>query len=270
MTFLRIFFLAVLLVQSAAAGAAIVTLYDDGAGNLPADQPWLLYGHAGGTATQTAVGAGVSLVSDQAGAAGYSNWLFAPPGFPPVAYVKNLAFPALDRDAGFTLGFQLTVNAESHANASRAGFSVILLGADKKGIELGFWGDRVWAQADDPLFTHAEEAPFNTTAAEVQYALTVSGDTYTLRADGNPLLQGAVRDYTAFGGLPYSLENFLFLGDDTGSGATDAVLGRVTLQTVPLPASGGMLLAALAVLGRRARPRLCACSTPGHAHNTAP
>lgn len=38
-------------------------------------------------------------------------------------------------------GTQLTTN-----NTTRAGYSVILLGHDAKGIELGFWTNEIWAQ----------------------------------------------------------------------------------------------------------------------------
>lgn len=48
---------------------------------------------------------------------------------------------------------------ETHNRPERAGFSVILLGADRRGIELGFWRDQVFAQADQPLFTRGENVP---------------------------------------------------------------------------------------------------------------
>ena len=36
---------------------------------------------------------------------------------------------------------------------------------DARGIELGFWTTSVWAQADSPMFTRAENTNFPTTAA---------------------------------------------------------------------------------------------------------
>jgi hypothetical protein len=126
----------------------------------------------------------------------------------------------LDRANGFALSFTLRLAAESHTgNANRAGFSVIALGHDAHGIELGFWTTSVWAQADAPLFTRAEQTNFLTSTGFVNYLLTVGRTNYTLFADGHRILSGAVRDYTAFAGFPdpYETADFLFFGDNTGS-----------------------------------------------------
>ena len=64
--------------------------------------------------------------------------------------------PGLDRAKGFALLFSAQLDAETHKNTNRAGFSVILLADDKQGIELGFWTDTIFAQSDAPLFTRAE------------------------------------------------------------------------------------------------------------------
>lgn len=128
--------------------------------------------------------------------------------------------PGLDRAQGFALGFTLRLTAESHSgNANRAGFSVIALGSDARGIELGFWSNAIWAQADAPIFTRAEQTNFVTTAGFVDYVLTVGETNYTLFAQGQRILTGAVRDYTPFNGFPdvYETPNFVFFGDNTGS-----------------------------------------------------
>lgn len=222
--------------------SAAITLYDDSLGTLPGAQPWLIFGQdsflSGGTFSQTLVGSGVRLVSDNAVSAGYSNYL------PVVNTFKNAGFPVLDRAAGFALSFQLLVNAEAHANANRAGFSVILLANDRQGIELGFWGNEIWAQSG-AAFTHAEGVAFDTTSAEVDYVLSILGSTYVLSANGVPVLNGGLRDYSSFG-TPYSLPNFVFLGDDTSSAGADVSLGMVTLTAAPEPGSLGLLALGLA------------------------
>ncbi len=89
----------------------------------------------------------------------------------------------------------------------------------------------MWAQNDNPLFTHGESATFDTTAAgagaagTVRYRLSVLGDRYWLFNVGagdvaTPLLDNQpLRDYSAFVGPidPYETPVFLFLGDDTTS-----------------------------------------------------
>jgi len=67
------------------------------------------------------------------------------------------------------------------------------------------------------LFTHAEDAPFTTTTGLISYTLAIHGGTYALSANGAPILNGNLRDYTAFAGPPYNIPNFIFLGDDTSS-----------------------------------------------------
>lgn len=233
----------------------VVVLYDDTQGNLPADQPWLVFADdsilSGGTATQSATASGVNLVTDTAVSGGYSNYV-------PIANVfKNAAFPTLDRNDGFRLVFELEIVSESHASNDRAGFSVILLADDSMGIELGFWEDEIWAQNDTPLFTHGQGVAFDTTQSEVSYELLVVGGQYFLSADGNLILSDSLRDYTAFGGAPYTLGNFLFLGDDTGSAGANINLGLVTINTIPEPTGAGLVMC-IAIFGvapfRRRRP----------------
>jgi hypothetical protein len=109
----------------------------------------------------------------------------------------GLGLATLDRQAGFTLSLTVRVANESHISGNRAGFSLIALSTDKQGIELGFWQDQVWAQ--NVGFTRGENSAFDTSSALVRYDLVVSGSGYALSAGGEPLLNGALRDYSAFG-----------------------------------------------------------------------
>jgi uncharacterized repeat protein (TIGR01451 family) len=142
----------------------------------------------------------------------------------------------LDRSRGYTVRFTAQVLAETHNTDHRAGFSVIVLSQDRRGIELGFWENAIWAQeggeATSALFTRAENATFDTTQGLVAYELTVRGGMYTLAAD-TVILSGTLRDYMAFAGFPdpYETPNFLFLGDDTSSARAKIRLGAVSVVT---------------------------------------
>ena len=159
------------------------------------------------------------------------------------------ANPPLIRAEGVRLLFTVEVVAETHTSTDRAGFSVILLDQDRRGIELGFWTDKVWAQSDLPLFKHAEEGTLRASGGPVPCVLTLFGDRYQLAvqrpaATDLEILQGPVRDYTAFTGAfdVYESPNFVFIGDDTTSASAKIRLQRVELirgQTVPpTPAIG--------------------------------
>jgi hypothetical protein len=150
--------------------------------------------------------------------------------------VLNPALPPLDRVTGFTVTLDVRIEAEAHASVDRAGFSLIALSQDLRGIELGFWTDLVWAQSG-PSFTHAEEGAIDTTARVRRYALSVLGDSYSLTADGVSLLTGPLRDMSSFGS-PYDRPRFVFVGDDTSSARARALLTRLAVAVPDPPAPG--------------------------------
>ena len=252
----------------------------DGLSNTSA--PWLNYRDTSviaGAATQTATPGQTTLTTDNAVYGGYTNYTFTQKlGFP-ITFTSSLTnskFPVLDRNAGYILSFNAKVLSESHSTsantndrngdgkADRAGFSVIALSQDKRGIELGFWTDRIWAQEDgtsqatpslEPdgttanntrtLFTQAEFASLNTTA-NTQYELAVKGDNYQLFANGSLVLSGRLRDYSAFvpasqiiSGIPvtppnpYNIANLVFLGDSTPTAQASVQLNQLAITTSP-------------------------------------
>lgn len=233
---------AALLCQT--ASATTVVLYDDTAGNLPANQAWLVYADdslLGGSASQTAEPSGVELTTDEMVRAGYSNHF-------PTSFLKNVDFPTLDSTTGVSIAFELQLAAETHSSSDRAGFNVIALDHAGNGIELGFWLGEIWAQNDSPLFTHGESVNLNTTATEMSYELVIHNGKYGLMADGTPALKGPLRDYSAHGSPPYTLTNYVFFGDNTTSAGAHVHLGKIQLSTVPEPSSWSLAVVALLVV----------------------
>jgi len=208
----------------------------DGALGLPASQGWTFFA-TGGSQSLNNGAAQLDTSAANTYQGGYS--LVAP--------------TALHHTNSFTLEFTAQVLAEAHASANRAGFSVILLSDDKRGVELGFWTNTVFAQADLPLFIHAEDTSFSNSTGFVKYALTFRAADYVLRANGTPILAGPLRNYEAFVGFPdpYSTPNFMFLGDDTTSAGGVFALKKVVLITAPqLSLAGNRLITWTGVAGQ--------------------
>jgi hypothetical protein len=236
---------------SNSASSAEFLLYDASSGTLPGTQPWLFYA-ALGSATQTSLGtSGTRLTTDQAAQAGWSNTI------PILNSFKNPAFPALISSDGFAIDWSMQMLSESHSSQNRAGTSIILLGSDNRGIELGFWTDQIWAQTSDPLFTKGESTNFDTTSNSVDYRLLIFGDTYSLYADNVSILTGQTRSYAAFGSAPYTLSNYYFLGDNTTSAGASVDIGSIRLITsVPETGWTGLIVAIVAIFAIVAKRRL--------------
>lgn len=250
---------AVLLLLAVATGspAATVTLYD-GAAGVPLF-PWI----AGGPQAAFSSGGGgvtIDTTSSDSTQAGYFR-----------------ADTTFDRAQGYTLRFDLDLLSEDHSNpaalnnadsiAERAGFSLIALGNDLRGVELAFWMTEVWAQNDglvkaDPVlapsgtrFTHGEGVPFDFSGAVVRFDLSVLGNGYTLSANGAPLLSGALRDYSNEG-APYTTPNFLFFGDNTTSANGSAKVNLITFTDSAVPEPGSFALLLMGTLAFAAAQRV--------------
>ena len=137
------FVLPVLLVSSGCLPVLGQVLYDGSLGTAPAQQGWATVSLPLSLATPVADSAvRLDTLALSGELSGFSRTAPSP----------------LDRTNGFCAVFTLRLHEESHNTPDRAGLSVIVLGHDKRGLELAFWADRVWAQSDAPLFKHAEEA----------------------------------------------------------------------------------------------------------------
>lgn len=131
-------------------------------------------------------------------------------------------FPTLDRQPGFALEFQVSLNSSTQNRRDRAGLSLVVISSDTRGIELGFEPDAIFAQSS--AFERAESIAIDTQAV-LNYLLKVEGDRYQLFANNEPILTGQLRSYrfnprTNQPPLffdPYTTPGFLFLGDNTSS-----------------------------------------------------
>lgn len=241
---------------------AKLDLYNGQRGNRPDQQEWLAYGTNNTSTCRQTLGSvkigsetirftnlntsyGTSATTARAG---YSNYQ------PFIPTLKNSSFPELSSGQGFNLTLRLKINSEIHSGddngdglIDRAGFAVILLDSDQKGIELGFWTDEIWAQQDGSnLFTHSpSERAFLSTSQWVSYDLLALNNTYYLSANSNVILQGSIKDYRTFdhiaAGLPYNpykQPNLLFLGDNTSRASSSTDLARIVINSADLNSSG--------------------------------
>ena len=186
---------AVLFGLFTASAHAALTLYDGTKPGLPASQGSLAYETLLQTGTQTLSAGSLGPVTLDTTAGGSNSEYAGLSNYGPTSTFVNPAFPVLSAATGFDLTFNMEVNAESHASTDRSGVSVILLGSDSTGIELGFWTNQVWAQgtnANPSLdFNHSEGTiSFNPAAGFYSYDLHVQGSTYTLSANGTQILTG--------------------------------------------------------------------------------
>jgi len=155
-------------------------------------------------------------------------------------FAKPIGYAPLDRANGCQVLFTVRVLSETHISLDRAGFSLLVESSDKRGIELGFWENEVWAQEGGTInpFTHAEGTALTTTNDLIAYRLTVLGDRYTLTANGSTVLSGPLRDYTLAPAPPlpvnpYTTANLIFLGDDTSSAQAQIKLRYAAVINAP-------------------------------------
>jgi hypothetical protein len=214
--------------------ATTYTLYDGTLGGTPNTQSLLYLNLPPGSATNSAAGGVTTLDTTIINMGAYAGYFGDHSTTPDI--------PVLDRTTGYTLTFTTQVENESHGNNNRAGFSVIVLSDDVKGIEMAFWENEVWVQDDDAedpgnLFTHAEGVPYSTTTGLQTYNLAIFSNTYTLTVGSSTILTGRLRDYTNFSGSidPYETPNFLFLGDDTTSAMARIKLSFVAVTRADSP-----------------------------------
>ncbi len=240
-----------ILLYSHIADAESIVLYDgslNGGTETPSNQGWLYVADPvlGSFASQNATG-GVTTLNTMAYGnimAGYFNQ--DPTGT--TGYIHpSLTNVSLDRYSGFSLNFSAQLNSESHSYNDRAGFSVIVITSDLMGIELGFWSNEIWAQSDNPLFTHAEGVSMITNSMN-DYTLQILNDTYSLYLDDILKLTGNLKNYSSWvnpldgGHKPYDIQNFLFFGDDTSSAKASVSISKIEVEINSVPEPSSILL----------------------------
>lgn len=195
-------------------------LFDATAGTLPTAQGWVYLTNPLLNCTATTCITPGALVLDTTPADKGSAGYFCS-GHPQM--------PRLDAAVGYRVRIDLRIVREEHLKPQRAGFSLLVLGHDHRGIELAFWEQEIFAQSG-PDFQRSESARFDTTARRTAYLLSVAGDKYALSADGKQLLSGALRNYFDHGHPVYRLANIVFIGDDTSSAAAQVEVGTIAVD----------------------------------------
>jgi hypothetical protein len=243
--------------------AASQVLYDAAApgAHAPGDAGWLTGTFVGLTETVTGDGALVSVAPTPFGRnlaqGGYSNHYAG-------GSLVNPAFAQLDSVAGYRLDLGFRVDGEQHAVANRAGFSVILIGHDLRGVELAFRNDGIFAQTAGPNYFTVGESNVDPLAVGRALALNrwqiqVQGDSYSLTQGGSVILAGNLRDYSGYAGngqTAYRTPDFLFVGDDTQSASSSFLLSYAAITTpVPEMPPWALMLCGLALVGAMARLR---------------
>lgn len=232
----RVLLLAALLATATvqAVRAATPPLYDGAKGTLPPAQGWAYFATDGVPAQ--AIDTGAAMLDTTGDIRIKAGYLASRAGF----LGSSAPVPLLDHTAGFTITFALRLDREDHSGSNnRAGFSAIVICDDLRGIELGFWQNRIWAQegGQSRLFTQAEGAALDTTAALTRYSLALRGNNYRLAVAGTTILSGKLRDYSGFAGQPdpYETPNFLFFGDNTTRASGRFHLALVAAELPPAP-----------------------------------
>ncbi|HNB53182.1 MAG TPA: hypothetical protein PK530_14625, partial [Anaerolineales bacterium] len=130
------------------AGDYTLLLYDAASGTVP-QAPYMNFLSLPPGVVNPIFQSGATLLDTTANNSVYAGWVSEGTTTPD--------FPDLNRADGFKVDLSLQISQELHSNNNRAGFSLIVLSDDKKGIELAFWENEIWAQNDTAtggLFTH--------------------------------------------------------------------------------------------------------------------
>ena len=233
--------------------AVTITLYDGSSGVTPNNvaNPYLAF--AGLGSTQSANG-GVTTLNTSANQqilAGYSNYN------PNLTSFVNPLFPILNRNAGYTLSFTMKLNSQTNNNPNLAGFNALILGSDKKGIEIGFKQSDIFAYNNSANLQAGERSTNLTGLISTlnTYNLNILGNNYTLKNNSNTLLTGLLRDYTGVVNpnnpltYVYGTSNFLFLGDDKSTIGASVDIKNISLTTAntPVPEPSSMVGVAVAI-----------------------
>lgn len=193
--------------------------------------------------------------NDNSGYSGYSSHMYSSSnGLTPV----NSNFPTLDPSTGFSISFNVAVTNENSTLNNRAGFSVIVIGNDQKGVELGFKSSTSTGsngtsnsiiEQSDSFSTPVQSQNVGSINTLTSYTLSILNGNYTLTSGSSSslktLITGSTHSYqfsptTSNPPLPpnfnpYTTPNYLFFGDNTDEGSSNFTLGTITANTAAVP-----------------------------------
>jgi hypothetical protein len=231
-------------------GAVTTVLYDGNSGVTPnLYGPYLNFRTIGGS-SQIASG-GVTTLNTFDPNPLLSESTFA--GYGNRSNAGTLLTSTLDNNAGYTLSFKIKINSQTNTGINgpnRAGFSVLVLGSDKKGVEIGFRDSDIFAQnntfsAIDPLQQKSNISGILSTLTTYDLKVNSAGYTLTIGSNPNQSFSGLLKDYTAAATTAltqvYNTSDVIFFGDNTTSAGASVDIQNITLNTnaaaVPEPSS---------------------------------
>ena len=140
----------------------------------------------------------------------------------------------LDQNLGYTLDFSLTIEEISVDDSDSSGLSLILIGDNGYGIEIGWTDSEILSRSSN--FAVSSRTPFEMIES-TDYSIDVFKDQYTLSVNGVELLSGALEKYNFSPVLaqpilpfnPYSTKNFIFLGDNSDTGVSKFTIEDMSL-----------------------------------------
>jgi hypothetical protein len=146
-----------------------------------------------------------------------------------------------------------TADRDGDGTPDSASFGISVISSDLKGISVAFWENRIWISGDDAdgaeqLFAQDEGVDQDPAVMSTlrHYDLEIKGDGYRLRADGEVILSGPLRNYMNFEGQEITgigiLNNFdkpnsITLGDPSSTARSTARIGTIVSETPFAPAS---------------------------------
>ena len=154
---------------------------------------------------------------------------------------------------GYTFTIEMRMENEAHDGANidqRAGFNLVFVGKDNtKSLELGFWMDKIQAQRYDPSLispTRPNGEFFFGTGTDIdtsvmqKYSVTVLGDAFAIYdQSGDKLFGYMLQDFKGYKSMdlpfvgerdPYSLNGFIYVGDNTESAVATTSMRYMTLD----------------------------------------
>ena len=140
----------------------------------------------------------------------------------------------LDQNLGYTLDFSLTIEEIYVDDSDSSGLSLILIGDNGYGIEIGWTDSEILSRSSN--LTVSDRSQFETIDSG-EYSIEVFNDQYTFSVNDKELLSGDLEKYDFSPALaqpilpfnPYNAKNFIFLGDNSDTGVSKFTIEDISL-----------------------------------------